>query len=594
MAGSSFQKLVGYARPYQRDLWLGALALLLVNALGVFLPWYVKVAIDDLSTIVDRLGPSELSGQVGRVTTYAAVIAVVATVMALVRTASRMWMFGVGRQVEFDLKQQIFQHLLTLPPSYFGRQSVGELINRSTSDVENVRRLLGFAVLSMFNTVFAYGLTLPAMLALDLQLTLIALSVYPLMLVLVSLTSERLRRQQMVVQNRLGEMSELIQEDMNGIALIKVYGQEANEQREFAKRNQHLLQANLDLALTRNLLFPTLTALAGTGLLVLLLLGGPRIVAGDITLGDFAAFTLYVERLVFPTALLGFTLTAYQRGQVSIDRLEAILAEDPSIKDAPNAVTLSETRGHIAARNLTFSYPEARHPTLDRVNFEMQAGQTVAIVGPIGSGKSTLANALLHLVEVEPKTLFLDDIDITRIRLHSLRQEIAYVPQESFLFGASIRDNIRYGKPATTHWDVEAAAKAARIHEEILNFPQQYDTIVGERGITLSGGQRQRVALARALLLDAPVLILDDSLSSVDNQTGQDILTNISRSTATKTVVFVSHRLTAAASADRILVLDEGRIVQTGSHRELLQDPDGLYGILWRKQQLENTLVETS
>ncbi|MEO1134304.1 MAG: ATP-binding cassette domain-containing protein, partial [Cyanobacteria bacterium J06639_1] len=215
-------------------------------------------------------------------------------------------------------------------------------------------------------------------------------------------------------------------------------------------------------------------------------------------------------------------------------------------------------------------------------------------VGPIGSGKSTLANALLHLVEIAPGELFLDGIDVTKIMLHSLRQAIAYVPQESFLFGATIRDNIRYGKPDATELDVENAAKAARIHKEILNFPQYYDTIVGERGITLSGGQRQRVALARALLIDAPVLILDDSLSSVDNQTGQDILANISQSSVTKTVLFVSHRLTAAANADRILVLDGGKIVQSGCHRDLLGEPDGLYYSLWMKQQLEDNLVSAS
>ncbi|MEM8716516.1 MAG: ABC transporter ATP-binding protein, partial [Cyanobacteria bacterium P01_G01_bin.4] len=363
---------------------------------------------------------------------------------------------------------------------------------------------------------------------------------------------------------------------------------------EFRHRNQALLDANVDLALTRNLLFPALTALAGTSLLLLLIVGGPRIASGALSLGDFTQLTLYVEQLVFPTALLGFTITAYQRGQVSLDRLQTILGAEPTIRDAEDAIAIAPLaiQGRLQARALTFAYPDdPERPALNNISFSISPGETVAIVGPIGSGKTTLANAIPHLLEIARDRLFLDDIDITRIQLKQLRNAIAYVPQESFLFGATVRDNIRYGKPDATDWDVEVAAKAARIHSEIVNFPKQYDTIVGERGITLSGGQRQRVALARALLTDAPMLVLDDSLSSVDNQTAQHILGHLSGNTRTKTVLFISHRLTAAAEADRILVMDRGTIVQEGSHQQLLEQYDGLYSKLWHKQKLETALT---
>ncbi|MGK7906689.1 MAG: ABC transporter ATP-binding protein [Synechococcus sp.] len=591
---SPLRQLYSYARPHMRGVYLGIGALLVVNAIGVFLPWFVKVAFDNLGTIVQQGGIAELRGQQGRVAFYAIVLLMVATLRGVIRTASRIWMFGAGRKVEFDLRQAIFEQLLTLPPSYFGRQTAGDLINRSTSDVDNIRRLLGFAILSLFNTIFAYGMTFPAMLVTDIQLTLVAISVYPVMLILVSATSDRLRTQQAEVQNRLSSMSDLIQEDMNGISLIKVYGQEKNERTEFRQRNQHLLEANINLALTRNLLFPTLTALASASLLLLLLVGGPRIVSGELSLGDFTQMTLYVEQLVFPTALLGFTITTYQRGQVSLERLQTILAVQPTIQDGQDAIAVDpgEVRGRLEARALSFSYPDDPEiPALDKISFSVQPGETVAIVGPIGSGKTTLANAIPHLLEIDRDSLFLDSTDITHIRLKDLRRAIAYVPQESFLFGATVRDNIRYGKPGATDWEVEAAAKAARIHGEIVNFPQQYETMVGERGITLSGGQRQRVALARALLTDAPILVLDDSLSSVDNQTAQQILNNLSGGTRAKTVIFISHRLTAAAEADRILVMSRGHIVQEGTHQQLLQQYDSLYCQLWHKQKLETALM---
>jgi ATP-binding cassette subfamily B protein len=585
MAQSRLRKLGQYLLPHWKAAGSGVLALLLVNLLGVRIPLLIRDAIDRL----------QITFSFSQVFYYVVLVLGMASAMWIVRMASRTLLFGVGRQVEFDLKQKVFAHLLTLEPSYFAANTVGDLINRSTSDVDNIRRLLGFAVLSLANTLFAYGLTLPAMLRINVKVTLLSLAVYPVMLILVQVFSTRLRSEQLVVQEQLSDLSELIQEDMSGISLVKIYAQEENEREAFQRRNQELLEANLSLALTRSTLLPLLPGLASVGLLVVLRFGVSAINEGAITVGDFVALLLYVGQLAFPAALLGFTITAYQRGEVSVDRIEAILTVQPKIRDQPHAIALSrsQVRGELTADHLTFAFPTANgsnsKPALQAVSFTIQPQETVAIVGSIGSGKSTLANALPRLLDIAPGQLFLDGFDITQVRLADLRGAIAYVPQDSFLFSTTIKNNIRYGEPGADEARVIEAAKQAQIHSEILNFPHQYETIVGERGITLSGGQRQRTALARALLVDAPILILDDALSSVDNQTATQILRNLSEGTHRKTVLFISHQLSAAASADRIFVMEQGTIVQSGTHSVLIGQP-GLYQTLWNQHKLEEVL----
>ena len=580
MANSRLQKLLAYLQPHASQAWLGIFALLIVNAIGVYIPLLIRDSIDELRTAFSF----------DQIWHFVLLILILSSVMWAIRMASRIFLFGLGRQVEFDLKQKIFQHLLTLEPSYFATNTTGDLINRATSDVDNIRRLLGFAVLSLANTVFAYALTLPVMMSINLRLTVLAIAVYPFMLITVQLFSEKLRNQQLTVQEELSNLSELIQEDISGISLIKIYAQEENERRAFRRLNGQLLGANLLLARTRNVLFPVIEALAYISLLVLLWLGSGAIASGTISIGGFVALLIYAERLVFPTALLGFTITAYQRGEVSIDRIESILLTVPQIKDAPDAISLpTPVKGQLKAVNLSYTFPGAKTPALKDVSFTINPGETVAIVGAIGSGKSTLANVLPRLLDIDANQLFLDGNDVTKVRLQDLRTAIAYVPQDSFLFSTSIKNNIRYGAPLSEHSEVEYAAKQAQIHPEILNFPQQYETIVGERGITLSGGQRQRTALARALLMEAPVLILDDALSSVDNQTATQILNNLSQGVQRRTVIFISHQLSAAATADRIFVMEAGQIVQTGTHTELLQSP-GLYESLWNQHHLEQLL----
>ncbi|BAQ60412.1 ATP-binding protein of ABC transporter [Geminocystis sp. NIES-3708] len=580
MANSRLNKLISYLKPHQDKLYWGTSALLVVNIIGVYIPWLIRDIFDDLQ---DNFAYKTLLG-------YVVLLFVLAGIMWCIRMFSRVIIFGIGRQVEFDLKQRIFEHLLKLEPAYFNVNTSGDLINRATSDVDNIRRLVGFAILSIINTIFAYALTLPAMLFINVRLSLMALAIYPLMLFTVQLFSDKLREEQLDVQEKLSDISELIQEDMSGISLIKIYAQEDNEKKAFAEKNKHLLKANLNLAQTRNLLFPVIGGIANISLLILLWFGTADIEKGLITVGDFIALIIYVERLVFPTALLGFTITTYQRGEVSIDRVESITQVESKIQNNQTSVNLpvEKVKGEIKAVNLHFTYPNNNHPVLDNLNFTINSGETVAIVGSIGSGKSTLANSIPRLLEIESGQLFLDGIDITNINLTDLRQAIAYVPQDSFLFSTTIKNNIAYSDPVGDIIDVEYAAKQAQIHPEIITFPQKYDTLVGERGISLSGGQRQRSSLARALFADAPILILDDALSSVDNQTATKILENLKQEKG-KTVIFITHQLSAAQNADRILVMEAGKIIQSGTHEELFYQ-EGLYKSLWQQHQLEEIL----
>ena len=582
MAAIRFGLIQRYLRPYRRTVLLGVAALVVVNLLSVTIPLMVRGVIDDLQ---DGFTYSDVLRQAG-------IIVLLATVMGGVRLLSRMLVFGVGRQVEAQLKQKIFDHMLRQEPGWVQSTGSGEVISRATSDVENVRRLLGFAVLSLTNTALAYALTLPAMLAIDPLLSLAAVGLYPLMLVTVRLFGGRMMRQQRRQQEALGELSDLIQEDLSGISAIKIYGQERTEREAFERRNKRYRDDALQLARTRSTLFPLLEGISSISLLLLLALGSGQLESGRLSIGDLVALILYVERLVFPTALLGFTLNTFQTGQVSLERVEELLRRTPRIQSpaTPRPVpqrTGSQAAG-IEARGLTLRYPDAERNTLEDVSFRLSPGELVAVVGPVGCGKTTLARALGRMVEVPEGQLFLDGTDITAFELEQLRQQVALVPQEGYLFTATLADNLRYGDPDADQSRVEQAAEQARLAADVRGFPDRYDTLVGERGITLSGGQRQRTALGRALLVQAPLLVLDDALASVDNNTAAEILSSI-RGQQDRTVLMISHQLSAAAACDRILVLDEGRLVQEGHHNALLEQP-GTYRRLWEREQAEEQL----
>ena len=555
-------------------------ALVVVNLLSVSIPLLVRGVIDDLQ---DGFALRDVLGEAG-------LIIALATLMAAVRLLSRLLVFGVGRQVEADLKQRIFDHLLRQEPGWVQGTGSGEVISRATSDVENVRRLLGFAVLSLTNTALAYALTLPAMLSIDPWLSLAAIALYPLMLSAVRLFGGRMMRQQRRQQEALASLSDLIQEDLSGIAAVKIYGQEATEQAAFAGRNRLYRDAALGLARTRSTLFPLLEGISSVSLLLLLALGSGQLESGRLSIGDLVALILYVERLVFPTALLGFTLNTFQTGQVSLERIEDLLRRKPRIlSPALPLQAPTPAQGAIEARGLTVSYPEAERPALHQVSFRVAPGELVAVVGPVGCGKTTLARALGRMVDVPAGQLWLDGADITALDLSDLRQRVALVPQEGYLFTASLADNLRYGDPEASQERVERSAREARLEADVKGFSDGYETLVGERGITLSGGQRQRTALGRALLVEAPLLVLDDALASVDNTTAAEILRSV-RQQQQRTVLMISHQLSAAAACDRILVLEDGRLVQQGHHRELVQQP-GTYRRLWERQQAAEQLL---
>jgi len=565
-----------YLWPHRRQLLLGVLALLVVNGLGVTIPLIVRRVVEDLQ---EGFSYSKVLGQAGW-------IIALATVIALVRLLSRMLVFGVGRQVEVELKQQLFDHLLRQEPAWVQATSSGEVLSRATSDVENVRRLLGFSVLSLTNTALAYGLTLPAMLAIDPGLTLAAVALYPLMLLGVRKFGGRMMREQRRQQEALAQLTNLLQEDLSGISAIKIYGQETVEEEAFAASNRTYRDAALGPARSRSVLFPLIEGIASISLLVLLGLGSTQLENGRLSIGDLVALILYVERLVFPTALLGFTLNTFQTGQVSLERIETLLQRQPTIVSPPQPQPLKRhAAGGLEARGLTVHYPGRLQPALEDLSFTIRPGELVAVVGPVGCGKSTLAQALGRMVEVPEHQLFLDGIDVTTLSLDDLRRQVALVPQEGFLFTATLADNLRYGEPEAPMERVEAAAELAQLAPDIRGFPDGYQTLVGERGITLSGGQRQRTALGRALLVDRPILVLDDALASVDNRTAGAILRAV-RDQQQRTVVLISHQLSAAAACDRILVIEGGHLVQEGRHTDLLEAP-GTYRRLWEREQAE-------
>ena len=569
-----------YLRPQRRQLLKGAFALLVVNLLGTTLPLLVQKTINSLTP---GFSLRDLLHQ-------ALWIALLASAMAGVRLWSRVLVFGAGRQVEVLLRQQIFDHLLKQEPGWVQSAGSGEVISRSTSDVENVRRLLGFAVLSLANTALAYAFTLPAMLAIDPGLSLAAVVLYPLMLVIVGASGGRMMSQQREQQQNLAELSDLIQEDLSGISAIKIYGQEPTEVGAFAALSRRYRDAAIALARTRSTLFPLLEGISSLSLLVLLALGSGQLERGSLTLGGLIALILYIERLVFPTALLGFTLSSFQTGQVSLERVEDLLSREASIQDPIHAIDLEPNNAGAAieARNLCVRYPGADRNSLEGLSFRIKPGELVAVVGPVGSGKTTLARALGRMLEVPPTQLWLNGQDVTRLKLVDLRQQIAMVPQEGYLFSATLRENLSYGAPDAVEALLNQVVQQAQLQADLDSFPEGYQTIVGERGITLSGGQRQRTSLARALLVDAPILVLDDALASVDNRTAAAILQSLTIDLH-RTVLFISHQLSAAAACDRVLVIVEGRLVQEGTHRELLAQ-EGTYRKLWEREKASSEL----
>ncbi len=568
-----------YLKPYKKEFLYGGIALLVVNILSVLIPLEVKNIIDQLK---DGFSSSFVISK-------SLLLMFLATCMGLIRLFSRQIVFGIGRKVEVNLRQKLFDHLLIQDPDWIQKKGSGDIISRATSDVENIRRLLGFTVLSLCNIVLAYSLTIPSMLSINRTLTVAALMIFPMILVIVSLFGGRMVSQRKIQQESLSKLSDLIQEDLSGISAIKIYAQEEAEKKEFNNYNKVYRNSAIKLARTASTLFPLLQGISSISLLILLGLGTSQLENGLITIGGLVALILFVERLVFPTALLGFTLNTFQLGQVSLDRVEEIFQNNPKIIDNPKAKFIKKkVKGFIEAKNLKIRYEEAKFNSLNRLNFKINPGELVAIVGPVGCGKTTLAKSLGRTIEIPDGQLFLDNIDIKNIKLRDLRKHIAIVPQEAFLFTSTISENLKFGDPKASRNTVKKSAVNAGLIDDINSFPEGFKTIVGERGITLSGGQRQRTALGRALLVDASVVVLDDALASVDNKTAAKIIDEM-RENKSKTILMISHQLSVAATCDRVLVMDKGEIVQEGIHKDLITT-NGLYKKLWEREIATNKI----
>jgi len=562
-----------YLKPFKKDLLIGAIALLIVNILSVIIPLEVKSIIDQLQE----------NFSLNFIISKSLWLIFLATLMGVIRLFSRQIVFGIGRKVEVKLRQKLFDHLLIQDPDWIQKMGSGDIIARATSDVENVRRLLGFTVLSLCNIILAYSLTIPSMFSINRILTISSLLIFPIILAIVGLFGGKMVNQRRLQQEALSKLSDLIQEDLSGISAIKIYAQESSEYNQFNKFNKTYRNAAIKLARTASTLFPLLQGISSISLLLLLALGTSQLESGFITIGGLVALILYVERLVFPTALLGFTLNTFQLGQVSLDRIEDIFQSEPNIKNSKSDITPNKMmKGLIEAKNLKIKYDYSTSNALNGISFKIFPGELVAIVGPVGCGKTTLAKALGRTIDIPQDKLLIDNIDIKKLNLKYLRKNIAIVPQEAFLFTSTISENLKFGDPKASINLVKKSATKAGLSDDISNFPKGYSTIVGERGITLSGGQRQRTALGRALLIDAPVIVLDDALASVDNKTASNIIKEI-RDNKNKTILMISHQLSVAASCDRVLVMDQGKIVQEGLHSNLIKD-EGLYKNLWERE----------
>ena len=562
-----------YLKPFKRELLLGAITLLIVNILSVIIPLEVKNIIDQLQN-----GFSS-----NFIISKSFLLIILATIMGIIRLSSRQIVFGIGRKVEVKLRQKLFDHLLIQDPDWIQKMGSGDIIARATSDVENVRRLLGFTVLSLCNIILAYSLTIPSMFAINKILTISSLLIFPIILAIVGLFGGKMVNQRRLQQEALSKLSDLIQEDLSGISAIKIYGQESSEYNQFNKFNKAYRNAAINLARTASTLFPLLQGISSVSLLLLLALGTSQLENGFITIGGLVALILYVERLVFPTALLGFTLNTFQLGQVSLDRIEEIFKSEPKIKNDKNYKDSKKTiKGLIEAKNLKIRYENSKANSLDGIDFKILPGELVAIVGPVGCGKTTLAKALGRVIDFPKEQLFIDNTDVRKFDLKYLRSNVAIVPQEAFLFTSTISENLKFGDPKASIKLVKTSARKAGLSEDISNFPKGYNTLVGERGITLSGGQRQRTALGRALLVNAPIIVLDDALASVDNKTASKIIKEI-KNDESKTILMISHQLSVAATCDRVLVMDKGKIIQEGVHNELIEK-DGLYKNLWERE----------
>jgi|HubBroStandDraft_5_1064220.scaffolds.fasta_scaffold16543_5 ATP-binding cassette subfamily B multidrug efflux pump len=590
MLPKSLRPLFPYMKKYRGSFAVGTLCVFLNNGIWILFPQVVRRAIGDLTHSVELHQPLQY-----RLLTYALVLLAVASTRGIFQFLTRWILIGISREIEFDLRNDFFRHLEGLSYSYYQRTRTGDIMARATNDLNAVRMLLGPAIMYSANTVVFTAGALVFMLSISPRLTLYAFLPLPIVSITIQYFGKRIHERFERIQAMFSEISARAQENFSGARVIRAYVQEEPEIAGFETSNREYIARSLKLVRLMGMLWPTLETMLGFAIVLVLWLGGREVLQGRIKVEDFVAFNLYMVQLTFPIIALGWVINIFQRGTASMARINEILVEKPEIADGPEVKVTGKSapgtgiEGEIEFRNLTFTYNGK--PVLHDVNLRIAAGTSLAIVGPTGSGKTTLVSLIPRIYDAAPGSVLIDGRPVREYSLEFLRANIGFVPQETFLFSESVRENIAFGKPDATEAEVRSAAEAASVAEDVEGFPEQYRTLVGERGITLSGGQKQRTAIARAIIRNPRILVLDDALSSVDTHTEDKILNHLREVMRGRTTIFISHRVSTVRNADLIAVLHSGRVVELGTHSELIER-NGYYTDLYNKQLLEEELAE--
>jgi ATP-binding cassette subfamily B protein len=559
---------------------IGLIALLIVDVLQLFIPRVIKYTIDDLTLGI-------LSSH--RLLLYGLEVLLLALGIGGFRYIWRYFLLGAARRIEKSLRDRLFTHLQTLSPSYFSRTKVGDLMAHATNDIDAVRMSLSLGVVFLMDTIILGVLTIFFMIYIHPQLTLFAILPMPLITLITLLFSRSIHHRFEILQKSFALLTERVREAISGIRVIKAYVLEEREREKLSHLSRDYIQKNLSVTKVWGMFFPIILFFSNLSMAIVLYLGGKLTIFQSISTGDFVAFMSYLGLLAWPMMALGWAINVIQRGSASMDRLNRIFEETPEIFDSSDVVRSSPLKGRIEMRGLTFSLGKGGNPLLQGLHLTIEEGESVVIVGRTGSGKTIFCNLVARILEPPHGHLFFDGIEIHKIPLEVLRKSIGYVPQDTFLFSGTIRENIAFGKIDATDKEIEEAARLAQIYDEIMEFPESTNTVIGEKGITLSGGQRQRIAIARAILMNPPLFILDDALSSVDIQTEERILGGLEKFLQGKTSILITHRIAPLRRANRIIVLEGGNVAEMGDHHTLLSK-GGIYTELYWQRQLEEEL----